>query len=459
MKLTTALQGAHYTFADLKDLFAKANEEKSGDSLAGLAAGSQQERIAAKWVLSEITLSDIRNNPLIPPERDEVSRLIEEFIDDSVYRQWANTTVSGLREWLVHPETTGKDILHISRGLTSEMIAAVAKIMSNLDLIHVAGKINAITTCRTTIGHKGTLASRLQPNHPSDDPDGVRAVLYEGLVYGSGDALIGINPVIDTFESVKRLFDVMNEVVEKEGIPTQCSVLSHITTQMKVAEAGTACDLFFQSLAGTEAGNKSFGISVGMMDEAYDLAMSHSRRGRTYGPNRMYFETGQGSELSAEAHHGVDQMTLESRCYGMARKYKPFLVNTVTGFMGPEYTFSGKQIIRNALEDVFMGKLHGLTMGADVCYTSHIAADQNDMENLGVLLTAAGVQYLIAIPMGDDCMLNYQSLSFQDIASLRQTLGKKPGHEFARWLSARGLFHEGRPSERAGDIRVLVGRG
>lgn len=457
MKFSITLRGTTYRFASTKDVLAKANEEKSGDQLAGIAATTYQERIAAKYLLSQWTLADIRENPLIPPEHDEVSAVIEQAVDSSVYRQWANKSIAELREWLIHPQTTGADILQASRGWTSEVIAAVTKIMSNLDLIHVANKIEVITTCRTSIGYRGTLSSRLQPNHPSDDVQGILASIYEGLSFGSGDAVIGINPVTDTVMKTKQLLQATRDVIQKWNIPTQNCVLAHITTQMKAIKAGAPADLLFQSLAGTQTGNESFGISTSMMDEAY--AMAQETSGQNYGPHRMYFETGQGSELSADAHHGVDQVTLEARCYGYAKRWKPFLVNTVVGFIGPEYLYDHKQVIRAGLEDHFMGKLHGLPMGVDVCYTNHMVADQNDMENMGLLLTAAGVQFLIAVPMGDDCMLNYQSLSYHDIAALRQTTGKQPAPEFARWLEGMGLMRDGRVTDRAGDWRVFLTKG
>jgi len=457
MKLSITLRNTTYSFTSTKDLFAKANEEKSGDRLAGLAAANYQERIAAKYLLSEWTLADIREHPVLPAEHDEVSAVIEQGIDPVAYEQWAGKTIAELREWLIHPETTGRDILQASRGFTSEIIAAVTKIMSNLDLIHVANKIEVITTCRTSIGHRGTLSSRLQPNHPSDDVQGILASIYEGLSFGSGDAVVGINPVTDTPLKTKQLLQKTHEVIQKWNIPTQNCVLAHITTQMKAIEAGAPADLLFQSLAGTQTGNESFGISTALMDEAY--AMAQATSDGKIGPHRMYFETGQGSELSAAAHHGVDQLTLESRCYGYAKRWTPFLVNSVVGFIGPEYLYDHKQVLRAGLEDHFMGKLHGLPMGVDVCYTNHMVADQNDMENLGLLLTAAGVQFLIAVPMGDDCMLNYQSLSYHDIAALRQTMGKQPAPEFVGWLEAMGLMRDGKMTDRAGDWRIFLSEG
>ncbi|MBX6396158.1 MAG: ethanolamine ammonia-lyase subunit EutB, partial [Alicyclobacillaceae bacterium] len=435
MKLVAQVQGRTYQFRDLKEVFAKANEERSGDRLAGIAAETAQERIAAKRVLSEITLEQIRNNPLIPPEQDEVSRVIEELVNERIYREVCGWTVAELREYILSSDTTGADLLRLSRGLTSEMIAAAAKLMSNLDLIFAAQKIEVVTRCNISIGHRGTLSSRLQPNHPTDSVDGMLASLREGLAYGVGDAVIGINPVDDSLESVKRLMHASHEFIRSHGIPTQNCVLAHVTTQMKAVEQGAPADMLFQSIAGTEAANRSFGINARVLDEAYDLIR---REGMSPGPNLMYFETGQGSELSAEAHHGVDQMTLEARKYGFARRWNPFILNTVVGFIGPEYLYDAKQVIRAGLEDHFMGKMHGIPMGVDVCYTNHIKADQNDMEDLGVLLVAAGVNFVIAVPMGDDCMLNYQSLSYHDVATLRETFGLRPAPEFEAWLEREG---------------------
>lgn len=453
MNLKTTLGGETYQFKDLKDLYAKANEEKSGDRLAGIAAETVQERIAAKTVLSNLMLSDIRNNPLIDPEEDEVSMIIENDLNERIYERIKNWTVAELREYILDDRNGDSELKYISKGLTSEMIAAAAKIMSNLDLIHAASKVEILTTCNITIGQKGTLASRLQPNHPTDSVDGVIASLKEGLSYGVGDAVIGINPVDDSVESVKRLLEASYEFIRTWEIPTQNCVLAHVTTQMKAIERGAPADMIFQSIAGTEKANRSFGISASLLDEASDMAKKYCT---SMGPERLYFETGQGSELSAEAHHGIDQMTLESRNYGFARHYDPFIVNTVVGFIGPEYLYDNKQVIRAGLEDHFMGKMHGIPMGVDICYTNHIKADQNDIENLGVLLTAAGVNFIIATPMGDDCMLNYQSMSYHDIAALRQTYGKPPSPQFADWLENMGILENGRLSEHAGNPTIFT---
>jgi ethanolamine ammonia-lyase large subunit len=452
MIMKTRLLGQIYQFSNLKELFAKANEEKSGDRLAGLAAESVQERIAAKQVLSSLTVADIRNHPLIPAEEDEVSRIIEQQVNEPAYRRIQNWTIAELREYILDDKTTGEELLRVSCGLTSEMIAAVAKLMSNLDLIHAANKLEIVTKCNIAIGQKGTLASRLQPNHPTDNVDGMLASLKEGLSYGIGDAVIGINPVDDSVESVKRLLQATHDFIQDWKIPTQNCVLAHVTTQMKAIEQGAPADMIFQSIAGTEAANKSFGISASLIDEADQMIRE---LGTSAGPHRLYFETGQGSELSAEFHYGIDQMTLESRNYGFAKKYDPYILNTVVGFIGPEYLYDSKQVIRAGLEDHFMAKMHGIPMGVDICYTNHIHADQNDIEDLGVLLTAAGVNFIIAAPMGDDCMLNYQSLSYHDIATLRQTLNRRPAPLFEKWLEDVGIMEDGKLTSRAGDLTLF----
>jgi ethanolamine ammonia-lyase large subunit len=349
-------------------------------------------------------------------------------------------------------QTTNDAIHRISQGLTSEMIAAAAKLMSNMDLIQAANKIEVTSKCNTTIGQKGILASRAQPNHPSDSIPGMKASLYEALSYGSGDAVIGINPVIDSAESVKKLLQATKEVIDRWNIPTQNCVLAHVTTQMRAISQGAPADLIFQSLAGTVGGNQSFGIDFPLLDEADSLIRE---QGTALGPNRWYFETGQGSELSAEAHHGIDQLTLEARCYGIAKKYNPFIVNTVVGFIGPEYLYDSKQVIRAGLEDHFMGKMHLLPMGVDVCYTNHMKADQNDMDNLAVLLCSSGVNFLIGVPMADDCMLNYQSVSYHDIATLREMLRLKPAPEFEKWLGNMGIMENGKLTPLAGDLTLF----
>ncbi|MGO0060153.1 ethanolamine ammonia-lyase subunit EutB [Brevibacillus fluminis] len=453
MNMRTTVLGQTYQFRDLKEVMAKANEERSGDQLAGIAAADSRERMAAKLVLADMTLADIRNHPLIPPEEDEVSRVIESGLNEKIYGEIKNWSVAELREYILSHKTGTDELKRISRGLTSEMIAAAAKLMTNLDLVAGAAKIRNETHCNITIGQRGVLAGRLQPNHPNDSIQGIKAAIYEGLSYGIGDAVIGINPVIDTMDSVKDILLMTKEVMTKWEIPTQNCVLAHISTQMRAIRAGAPADMVFQSLAGTEKGNRAFGIDVELLDEANELV---HKEGTSTGPNCWYFETGQGSELSSEANHGVDQVTLEARCYGLARKYKPFIVNTVVGFIGPEYLYDSKQVMRAGLEDHFMGKLHGLPMGVDICYTNHMKADQNDMDNLGVLLTSAGVNFLIGVAMADDCMLNYQSTSFHDIATLRELFGMRPAPAFERWLERQGIMENGRLTPLAGDPTIFL---
>ncbi|GLX67711.1 ethanolamine ammonia-lyase subunit EutB [Paenibacillus glycanilyticus] len=455
MKLTAAVRGRHYQFRDLKEVMAKANEEKSGDRLAGLSAEDAAERVAAKMVLAELRLSDIRESSLLPAETDEVSRIIESDLDEEMYARIKNWTVAELREQLLQMEGGGgsNSLIRVGQGLTSEMIAACAKLMSNLDLIQAASRMEVVTTCNYSMGQRGVIAGRAQPNHPADHLHGIRASLYEALAYGIGDAVIGINPVIDTADSVYNILSMTKDVMTRWEVPTQNCVLAHITTQLRAIRMGAPADMVFQSLAGTELGNKAFGITAALLDEADEVIR---QEGTSTGPNRWYFETGQGSELSSEAHHGIDQLTLEARCYGLARHYKPFMVNTVVGFIGPEYLYDSKQVIRAGLEDHFMGKLHGLPMGVDVCYTNHMKVDQNDMDNLAVLLAAAGVNFLIGVPMADDCMLNYQSTSYHDIATLRETLGLRPAPAFERWLEGMELMKNGRLTARAGDPKIFV---
>lgn len=454
MILKTVLFGKTYQFKSINDVMAKANEEKSGDIMAGIAAESAEERVAAKVVLANLTLEDLRNHPAVPYEEDEVTRLIQDNVNEKIYNSIKGWTVQELREKILSDEMTGNDIKWLSRGLTSEMIAAVTKLMSNLDLIKGAKKIIVTAHCNTTIGIEGTLSSRLQPNHPTDNEDGIVASLFEGLSYGSGDAVLGLNPVDDTVESVVRMFHKLDEVKNKYRIPTQTSVLAHVTTQMEAIRRGAPADLIFQSIAGTEKGNTAFGIDAALISEAQDLVL---REGTSAGPDVMYFETGQGAELSSNAHHGVDQLTLEARCYGFARRYNSFLVNTVVGFIGPEYLYDSKQVIRAGLEDHFMGKLSGIPMGVDVCYTNHMKADQDDMENLSTLLAQAGVNFLITVPHGDDVMLNYQSLGYHDIQTLRELLNLKPIKEFDEWLIKMGLRdHAGKLTKKAGDASIFL---
>jgi len=452
VNLSVIFGGEKYNFKSLKDVMAKANEEKSGDQLAGIAAETVQQRIAAKAVLSELLVKDIRENPLVPQENDEVSRIIEGDINEQIYGEIKNWSIEQLREYILSNDTGDRELKRLSKGMNSEIIAAVTKLMSNLDLVHAANKVEILSTCNITIGQKGTLSSRLQPNHPTDNIDGIIASLKEGLSYGIGDAVIGINPVDDSVESVKKVLTATKEFINDWSIPTQNCVLAHITTQMKAIKQGAPADMIFQSIAGTEIANRSFGISADLIREAEELI---KKQGTGTGPNLFYFETGQGSELSAEAHMGIDQVTLESRNYGFARHFNPYIVNTVVGFIGPEYLYNNKQVIRAGLEDHFMGKMHGIPMGVDICYTNHIKADQNDVEDLSVLLTAAGVNFIIAAPMGDDVMLNYQSMSFHDVATLLQTFGKKPAPEYLAWLEKMGIYENGRLSARAGDLSIF----
>lgn len=453
MRLKTVLFGVGYEFKSLNEVMAKANEEKSGDRLAGLAAATVTEMIAAKEVLSHITLADLRNNPAVAYELDEVTRLNQDAVNEKIYLEQKNLTVAEFREWLLSYQTSGADIIRASRGLTSEMVAAVTKLMSNLDLIYAASKINILAHCNTTIGEPGVLAFRLQPNHTTDDLDGIRISTLEGLSYGSGDAVIGLNPVIDNVDSVYNILNMFQEIKETYQIPTQNCVLGHVTTQMEAVKKGAPADMIFQSIAGSEKGNTAFGLNAAMLAEARDLML---KEGTATGPNVMYFETGQGSELSSDAHHGVDQVTMEARCYGFAKHYEPFLVNTVVGFIGPEYLYDSKQVIRAGLEDLFMGKLTGISMGVDACYTNHMKTDQNDIENLAVLLGTAGCNYLISAPQGDDIMLNYQSLGYHEVPALRGLLNKGPIPEFARWLEKMGIYENGQLSRIAGDASVFI---
>ena len=448
MRLTTRLHGRAYRFGSVREALARANEPKAGDALAGIGARSHQERAAAKHVVAALTLEDLRSHPVAPLDEDEVSRVIDAGVEEAIYREIHGWSVAELRDWLLSDTTSTEMIRRVSRGLTAEMAAAVAKLCSNLDLVYGARKMPVTTHARTTVGLPGRLSSRLQPNHPADDHRGITAAIYEGLAYGAGDALIGINPCIDTVENVSALLRLTHDLIERWRVPTQNCVLAHVTTQMRALEAGAPMDIIFQSLAGTEAGNHGFGITVGMLDDARAMIRE---RGTLRGRQLMYFETGQGSELSANAHGGADQMTLEARCYGLARRYDPFLVNTVVGFIGPEYLADGRQIVRAGLEDHFMGKLLGVPLGADACYTNHAEADQNDCDTLATMLAAAGCNYFMGVPAGDDVMLSYQCTSYHDGATLRQLLGLRPAPEFEAWLVDHGLMSDGRLTPRAGD--------
>ena len=439
MSYAHTINGSGYRFADLKTLLAKASPARSGDYLAGIGAASAVERMAARLCLAEVTLAEIVNKPLIPYELDEVTRLICDRHAVSAFAEIAHFTVGDFRNWLLLESTDEATLARIAPAVTPEIAAAVSKLMRNQDLILVARKCRVITRFRNTIGLPGRLAVRLQPNHPTDDVKGVAASILDGLLYGSGDAVIGINPASDSLPVLNGLWRMVDEVIQRFEVPTQSCVLTHVTSQIKAMEAGAPIDLVFQSVAGTEAANQSFGITLAMLKEAHEAALSLKRG--TVGDNVMYFETGQGSALSANAHHGVDQQTCEARAYAVAREFRPLLVNTVVGFIGPEYLYDGKQIIRAGLEDHFCGKLMGVPLGCDVCYTNHAEADQDDMDNLLTVLAAAGVTYIMGIPGADDIMLNYQSTSFHDALYLRAAFGLKHAPEFEAWLERMKLLN------------------
>lgn len=453
MILKATLLGKTYAFGSVMEVLAKANEPKSGDTLAGIAAADAKERIAAKAVLSQLTVADITEHPAVPYEADDVTRIILDDLNKEIYTRWKNTTIADLREWVLDNARTGAELLELGRGLSSEVIAALAKLMGNLDLMYTARKLQITAHCNTTIGTPGTFACRLQPNHPTDDVAGVTASLLEGLSYGIGDAVIGLNPAIDTVESTTAILNLFNDVKNRLEIPTQICVLSHITTQMQALQNGAPMDLLFQSIAGSEKGLSAFGTGVNMLAEAKQMMQE---LGTSRGPNQLYFETGQGSELSSSSHNGADQVTMESRCYGLARHFSPYLVNTVVGFIGPEYIYDSKQLTRAALEDNFCGHLHGLPMGCDICYTNHMVADQNDADNLLVLLANAGCHYVIGVPQSDDVMLMYQSTSYHDVAATREMLGLHPIPEFERWCEDHGILENGKLTPLAGQPGLLM---
>jgi ethanolamine ammonia-lyase large subunit len=501
-----------FHFRDLRDLFAKANEEKSGDQLAGVAARSEQERVAAKYALADLPLQEIIENPLVPPEKDDVSRLILETHDQHAFATIKSMTVGGLREFILGDEADESALKKLHWAITPEIAAAVAKLMSNKDLALAANKIRVVTRCRNTMGERGVLGIRLQPNHPADDAAGILLAAFDGLLYGCGDAVIGVNPATDAVESVSAILHALNRLIEAYRIPTQACCLAHISTQLKAMERGAPVDLLFQSVAGTQKANESFGVTLSMLREGRErvleqhkerisprrhgdteedrgigtsgdrvigksagasdrsipeesrtepTAKSQEPKANCYLPaaNCMYFETGQGSALSAEAHHGVDQLTMEARAYGVARVFEPFLVNSVVGFIGPEYLYDERQIIRAGLEDHFMGKLLGLPMGCDVCYTNHAAADQNSADNLLLLLTAAGCNYFMGVPCSDDVMLNYQSTSFHDALAMRRLFNLSPAPEFLAWLHEMGLYKGGEPARLEPSTRKLLATG
>ena len=434
MLLRHSIDGVTYNFDGLKDLLAKASPARSGDELAGISARSSVERVAARMALADLPLAAFLEEPLIPYEDDEVTRLIFDTHDAAAFAAVANLTVGEFRNMLLSEEATPEFLASLSAGLMPEMAAAVCKLMRVQDLIAVSRKIRVVTHFRTTVGLQGRLSTRLQPNHPTDDPLGIAAAIVDGLLLGSGDAVIGINPAADNVSSTIKLLRLIDSIRQRYSIPTQSCVLAHVTTQLAALEQGAPVDLVFQSIAGTERANTSFGINLALLTEA-NQAASELRRG-DIGQNVMYFETGQGSALSANAHHGVDQQTCEARAYAVARHFDPMLVNTVVGFIGPEYLYDGKQILRAGLEDHFCGKLLGLPMGCDVCYTNHADADQDDMDSLLTLLGAAGVNYIMGVPGADDIMLQYQSTSFHDALYLRSTLGLRPSPEFEAWLAS-----------------------
>ena len=453
MPYTISLSGKSFTFKDVKEVLAKANEVKSGDTLAGIAAESDLERIAAKEVLANLTVRTIRENPVVPYEEDEVTRINQNSIDPVVYDEIKNLTMAELREKILSYSTGEDDIKRLTHGLTSEVVAGVCKLMSNMDLVYAANKVRVTATCNTTIGKRGCLSTRLQPNHTSDNPEGMTASLFEGLSYGCGDALLGINPVNDTVSSLSELLKRLDEVKNKFEIPTQICVLGHITTQIEAVRKGAPADMIFQSIAGSQKGNTAFGFGADTVREAQALLRD---RGTAKGPNVMYFETGQGSELSSDSHYGADQVTMEARCYGFAREFQPFMVNTVVGFIGPEYLYDSRQVIRAGLEDHFMGKLSGLPMGCDCCYTNHMMADQNDIDNLSLLLGSCGVNYILGVPTSDDIMLNYQTNAYHDVNTIREILGLRPIAEFERWLEKMGILENGRFTKRAGDPTIFL---
>jgi ethanolamine ammonia-lyase large subunit len=514
-----------FQFRDLADLFAKANEEKSGDQLAGLSAGSEQERVAAKFALADVPLQQIVADPLIPPEQDDVTRLILETHDQESFSSIKSMTVGEFREFILSDDTDEAMLKSLHRAITPEIAAAVTKLMSNKDLVLTANKIRVITRCRNTMGQRGVLGIRLQPNHPADDAAGILLSAFDGLLYGCGDAVIGVNPATEAVESVSAILHALQRLIHAYNIPTQACCLAHISTQLKAMERGAPLDLLFQSVAGTQKANESFGITLSMLREGRERVLEHHKQnisprrhgdtetseasrqsvvetmrideaavmpsalndGRAltgdeacfkkenafqYPPrlrasavkssaelNVMYFETGQGSALSADAHHGVDQLTLEARAYGVARVFEPFLVNSVVGFIGPEYLYDERQIVRAGLEDHFMGKLLGLPMGCDVCYTNHAAADQNSADNLLILLTAAGCNYFMGVPCSDDVMLNYQSTSFHDALAVRRLFNLRPAPEFLAWLHEMGLYKGGEPASIEASARRQLATG
>jgi ethanolamine ammonia-lyase large subunit len=448
------LDGVTYRYPNLGVLMARATPLRSGDQLAGVAAASAEERVASQLCLSEVPLRQFLAEPLVPYDEDEITRLIMDRHDPVAFAPVADLTVGQFREWLLRYETDTATLTSLAPGLTPEMVAAVSKIMSNQDLILVASKARVISRFRNTLGLPGRLSVRLQPNHPTDDPLGIAASIIDGLMYGCGDAVIGINPATDSPAAYATLVRLIDRLVTEYGIPTQSCVLAHVTTALQCIEQGEPVDLVFQSIAGTEAANRSFGIDLALLAQAHQAALSLKRG--TVGDNVMYFETGQGTCLSANANFGLDQQTLEARAYAVAREFRPHLVNTVVGFIGPEYLYDGKQIIRAGLEDHFCGKLLGLPMGCDICYTNHAEADQDDMDNLLTVLGVAGVNFIMGLPGADDIMLNYQSTSFHDSHFLRQALKLRPAPEFEAWLDKMQIMREGLTLQPADARNALI---
>ena len=437
MSFSARVGSQSYRFDNLADLMAKATPLRSGDQLAGIAASSAQQRVAARLALADLPLAAFLQQVVVPYEQDEITRLIIDRHDAAAFAPVAHLTVGGLRDWLLSDAATPATLCALAPGLMPEMVAAVSKLMRNQDLMLVASRCRVVTRFRNTLGQPGVLAVRLQPNHPTDSPAGIAASILDGLMYGAGDAVIGINPASDNVSELVDLLQLLDGLIQHHRIPAQACVLTHVTNTLQAIERGAPVDLVFQSIAGTQAANQGFGVSLALLDEAHAAALA-LRRG-TLGDHCMYFETGQGSALSAHAHHGVDQQTLEARAYAVARRYRPLLVNTVVGFIGPEYLYDGKQIIRAGLEDHFCGKLLGLPMGCDICYTNHAEADGDDMDNLLVLLAAAGLTFMMGVPGADDVMLNYQSTSFHDALFARQLLGLKRAPEFEAWLQRQGI--------------------
>jgi ethanolamine ammonia-lyase large subunit len=454
MRLTATMHGRSFTFRSVREVLAKASEPKSGDQYTGVAAGSSLERVVARYVLSELPLQVLRDHPAIPYEEDEVTRVIEDGLDDRVFHEIRGWTVGELRERLLGHDLSGEGALRIGRALNAETVAAVTKLMSNMDLVYAAQRLRVVTRARTLVGMDGTLSFRLQPNHPTDAIPGILASIMEGLSYGSGDAIIGVNPADDTVANTATIMTAIHDFVARWSVPTQTCVLSHITTQMEAVEQGAPVDVLFQSIAGTEDTNDSFGVDAALLRDAQDLIAA---RGTAPGPHLLYFETGQGSEMAVGCDHGVDEQTLEARTYGFGRAFAPFMVNNVSGFIGPETLYDGKQIIRACLEDHYMGKLLGLPMGMAPCYTNHTNADQSDQETATMLLAVAGANYYMGIPMGDDTMLSYQDTGCHDDASLRELLGRLPAPEFNRWAERLGILRDGRLAEHGGDASIFLG--